>query len=87
MNDGEVDYGKEAAWAALLTPITRDEIMQHITEEGWQKLRASLHFTSLEMRFKLLSAWLETAPQAERRAREVQVANYVNALKRGGMIK
>ena len=64
--------------------ITRDEIIRYCQGEEWQKLRRMLLNTSLEEKFRKLKEWL--AQHENSRAAQVQVTNYVNALKRGGLI-
>ena len=66
-------------------PLTRTEITLHVMNEEWQKLRVSLAGTTLERRYSLLREWLKE--NNTDRASQVQVTNYINALKRGGMIK
>lgn len=72
-------------WNALVIPLSRDEILCYVRDEKWQDLRASLSGLPLEDRYDALLAWIEDNNYS--RQTLVQVANYVNALKRGGMIK
>jgi hypothetical protein len=77
-------------WDALVVPLTHDEIMEAVRDAAWQRLRVSLKGETLETRYKRLTTWVEDHkwPTCETRRRAVvQVANYVNALKRGGMIR
>ena len=73
-------------WLALTTsPITRAEIVRYIPNEEWQALRVHLLNTSLATKYAALHEWLREHDNT--RASQVQVTNYINALKRGGMIK
>lgn len=77
-------------WEELVVPLTRSEIMTAVGDSDWQALRIQLAGMPLEWRYKQLRRWLDgdiNNSATPRRWRQVQVANYVNALKRGGMIK
>lgn len=56
-----------------------------VADTQWQRFRASIKGTNLTERYKLLEEWVESHDN-NRRA-QIQVTNYVNALKRGGAIK
>ena len=71
-------------WQSLVVPITQAEIKLHIQDKEWQKTRMSLQGQSLDKKYRILKHWLATHNNS--RAAQVQVANYVNALKRGGLI-
>lgn len=75
-------------WGKLhVGKITQAEILRYcVNEEGsdWQKLRASLKGKSLEEKYVQLAKWLRAHKNS--RAAQVQVTNYINALKRGGLI-
>ena len=62
--------------------LTRKEILEAVKDKQWQAIRLSLLGTSLEHKFKVLSEWHSKGD----RKSLVQVANYVNTLKRGGLI-
>jgi hypothetical protein len=66
-------------------PITQNEIRQHTDNYAWQVFRSSLMGLPLDYKFQKLYLWLEEHDRD--RASQVQVTNYVNALKRGGLIK
>lgn len=72
-------------WDELVVPISKEEIRIAINDDAWQVLRASLHYTTMEYRYEQLKLHLKRR-QHDRKS-VVQVANYVNALKRGGMVK
>ena len=71
-------------WNRLTVPITRDEIAKYVKDATWQSFRESLKGKSLPVKYRLLSEWLEVNEYD--RASLVQVSNYCNALKRGGLI-
>lgn len=72
-------------WSSLhCGKITTNEILQYCTGEDWQKLRRELKGTTLEEKFHLLRDWLISHNHS--RTAQVQVTNYINALKRAGMI-
>jgi hypothetical protein len=65
--------------------ISKKEIAEYVKENGWQILREYLKGKSLEDKYLRLFAWVYINKCS--RASQVQVTNYVNALKRGGLIK
>lgn len=67
-----------------MTKVTRTEIREAVRDEAWQKFRRSLKGLSTEEKLRKLRAWKRAHPG---RKAEVQVQNYINALKRGGQIK
>jgi hypothetical protein len=87
----KVDYSTLQPWACLIFgSYNRLEIDTAVSDGDWQTLRILLLNTPLDIRFNHLSAWVKETPfrSAETIARRrIQVTNYVNALKRGGMIK
>ena len=60
-------------------------ILQIVKNNDWQKIRKSMLKTSLEFKYKTLKQWLIYNDYSF--DSKVQVTNYVNALKRGGLIK
>lgn len=72
-------------WNSLIVSLTQLEIQPAIQNVAWQRLRVSMKGEELQRRYWKLKQWLEVHPND--RTAQVQVANYVNALKRGGMIK
>lgn len=73
-------------WKALHAgKITKAEIMEAIPDRLWQDLRISMLGASLSVKYSYLENWLKIH-QHSRRA-QVQVTNYINALKRGGLIE
>lgn len=65
----------------------RTAIASAVADPEWQALRISMIGDPLDRRFRKLRLWVDTASPADLPAAQVQVTNYVNALKRGGMIK
>jgi hypothetical protein len=66
------------------------EIIQAVDDNRWQKIRCGLKGTTLEFKRQRLEqyvtnskTWTGVVPWAVK----VQVTNYVNALKRGGLIR
>lgn len=66
------------------------EIIQAVNDDRWQKIRQGMKGTSLTHKRERLEqyvagskTWTGVVPWAVK----VQVTNYVNALKRGGMIR
>ena len=73
-------------WSALdYSPLTRAEISEDVLEPEWQDLRRRMLLTRLIVRYAALQQWLKEHDYT--RKSQVQVTNYVNALKRGGIIK
>lgn len=71
----EIHFGK----------LTRAEISKCVADSDWQEVRASLHYKSLMERHITLKNYLEKKEYS--RCARVQVTNYINSLKRGGMIR
>jgi hypothetical protein len=65
--------------------IKKREIELYVKDEEWQKVRLRMKNTSLTYRWIQLFVWL--VQKESSRASQVQVTNYINALKRGGMVK
>lgn len=65
--------------------LTRAEIDDAVKDPEWQQFREGLRGLPLEERFQRLIEWLKRH-NYERKA-IIQVVNYVNALKRAGMVK
>lgn len=65
--------------------ISQQEIRQHVGSPDWQRLRESLKGTSLQFKYQRLQRYLIEHDNS--REAQVQVTNYINALKRGGLIR
>lgn len=74
-------------WETLTFDTPKGETLNAIKDEDWQVLRGSLKGQSLELKYAALTHWLkvsQNAPQLHRR--KLQVGNYVNALRRAGLV-
>jgi hypothetical protein len=65
--------------------LSREEIREAVADPEWQRFRISLLGSSLQMKLCKLMVYLHT--QGYTRPAQVRVANYINALKRGGLLK
>lgn len=73
-------------WSKLhFGKLKREDISRCVADSDWQEVRASMHYKSLRERYDILTKWLND--QDKSFCAKVQVTNYVNALKRGGMVK
>ena len=60
-------------------------VLEAVKDSEWQELREYLKGKSLSARFMLLSTYLSSQKYSD--ASKVRVTNYVNALRRAGMVK
>jgi len=60
-------------------------VRHHVEDPKWQKVRLSMLNTTLEVKYDTLYNYLLTEQMSEHS--KICVTNYVNALKRGGLIK
>jgi hypothetical protein len=58
--------------------------LQSVKDESWQVIRKSMLKTTLEFKYETLQKWLETNKYSEKS--KVQTQNYVQTLRRGGLI-
>jgi len=58
--------------------------LQSVKDENWQVIRKSMLKTTLEFKYETLQKWLETNKYSKKS--KVQTQNYVQALRRGGLI-
>jgi hypothetical protein len=65
--------------------LTRDEINKAIRDPEWQEFRKSLKGLSTAEKLKRLDQWKRKHNNS--RKAQVQITNYLNALKRGGLIR
>jgi hypothetical protein len=65
--------------------ITREEIQKYVKDTRWQHFRLGLQGLSTTEKLVKLEQWLRE--HGNSRASQVQVENYRNALRRGGLIK
>lgn len=73
-------------WSSLIIPTTKAETLVAVRVPEWQALRLSLLGMPLEYKYRELTRWLHEPSSIPQTTRRIQVANYVNALKRGGLI-
>jgi hypothetical protein len=77
-------------WGSLIfDSYSRGEIQNAVKDEGWQTLRRGLLGAPLETKFRILKdyALTEDRSEAEQEKVRIVVSNYVNALRRGGIVK
>jgi len=76
-------------WSRLLFgSFSLDTVKRCITDPTWQRVRISLLYSSQRDKLERLESYIAQAPDENTLwTRKVQVTNYVNALKRGGLIK
>jgi hypothetical protein len=81
------DLDSKMNWDKLMlaTPLYQSDIKRYIPEKDWQIFRESLKGKTSQLKYVALEGWLQQ--QAYSWASCVQVTNYVNALKRGGLIE
>jgi len=75
-----------ADWKSLTFGVySMKEILEAIDDSAWQKFRKEkLKGESSEKKFALLKFWINT--HGSSRKAKIQVTNYVNALRRGGLV-
>ena len=61
------------------------KIQEAVKDSSWQLFRETLHNVPLIARLKKLNNWKTQHKNSEKST--IQVTNYINALKRAGMIK
>ena len=59
--------------------------LQSVNDENWQITRKSMLKTNLEFKYDALQKWLEKNKYSEKS--KVQTQNYVQALRRSGLIE
>lgn len=59
--------------------------LQSVRDDDWQITRKSMLGTTLEFKFETLKNWLEQNNNSEKS--QVQTQNYVQALRRSGLIE
>lgn len=73
-------------WNKLVSgKLKMDEILEAVDNDEWQELRKSLKGQPLTHRYEELETYLEKHNYSKKA--KIRVTNYVNALKRGGMVK
>ena len=64
--------------------LNKQDILQYVQNPMWQKVRLSMKGTSLNTKYITLQHWLVTNNYSKES--KIQVTNYVNVLKRGGLL-
>lgn len=80
MNKNQLDWSK-----LHIGHISSDEIKTAVKLEGWQLFRAQLKGKPLEEKYTMLESLSNHYPH--NRLVQVAITNYINALKRAGLIK
>lgn len=70
---------------ALKKIVKNDLFYKAINDTDWQKIRVSLLRTSTQHKYEVLKAFLKRRAYDE--LAQIAVLNYINALKRGGLVK
>jgi hypothetical protein len=63
----------------------RETIDKAVANKWWQIARRSMLGKSLKVKYKTLTEWLEVHSYSLES--KIQVTNYVNALRRGGLVR
>jgi hypothetical protein len=73
-------------WSSLIFgSYSIEEILPAVSDVEWQAIRVSMLGTSLDTKFRTLSAYIREATD-DIDLRKIRCTNYINALKRGGLI-
>ena len=59
-------------------------VLEAVQDPDWQNLRMMMWGTSLETKYQMLEKYAQNNLTEEKK---IQITNYVNALKRGGLLK
>ena len=74
-------------WEKLTFDTPRDETLAAIRDDDWQILRHSLKGQPLDVKYTALSHWIKVSQNpVQLYRRKLQVGNYVNALRRAGIV-
>ena len=65
--------------------LTKTKIKKAVAKPKWQSFRVSLKGKPTQTKIKRLKAYAATSKNPEQA--QIQVQNYINALKRGGQLK
>src|SRR5271168_3024059 len=77
---------KELDWASMVFgTFNVNDVLKATKDERWQRVRVSMLGTCLQRKFCTLNVYLQE--EAFSIEAKIRVTNYVNALRRGGMIK
>jgi hypothetical protein len=76
-------------WPFIVHPTTSEEIRKYVKDVDWQFVRLSMKGVSTRRKLVILDEWRDQRIASEgglTRARQVQIDNYINALRRGGQL-
>lgn len=76
-------------WAYDITHVSKEEIFRYcVQDDAWQEFRLSMKGTPTTVKLDMLESWKEAHRRNDKVPRrvQVQVDNYINALKRGGQL-
>ena len=74
-------------WPHVVASYSPAEVVKYCVEDAaWQKFRLSMKGVSTPRKLAMLQGWMQSAEKGQERRTQVQVDNYINALKRGGQI-
>lgn len=77
---------KQLDWNTLIFgTYSPQQVAWAVACDEWQQVRLSMLGQPLEVKYDTLMMWLDLKGYCERA--KIQVTNYVNALKRGGLIR
>lgn len=72
-------------WPYEVHGMRMSDILKTVNNPGWQQHRLSLKGLPTDMKLDMLEEWLRHG-LGTTRDRQIQVDNYINALKRGGQL-
>lgn len=82
----EADYADAGTWSSLIFGVyDRRYVQIVVADDTWQRVRASMLGATLPVKYATLIDYLSAEEYTEEA--QCRVTNYVNALKRGGVIK
>ena len=73
-------------WNDITIHCPFEETLDAVNDPVWQSVRKSLKGQDLVFRHYVLTRYLKDSDKESYRKRSLQVSNYVNALRRGGLI-
>lgn len=73
-------------WGHLIFgSFNREQILEAVNDDDWQIARVQMLGDPLGVKYRVLEIWLQEHNYSLKS--KIQVTNYVNALKRGGLIQ
>ena len=81
------DYTARRMWDSLVFNTFRwTEVQLAVGDPHWKALLTAMHGTTLECRWRLLTAYVTAADAPDLLLRQIRVTHYVHLLVRGWMI-